>query len=108
MGNNGIAQDRINLDHLEFHGFANVLVVITDRLDIDLRSWQKGFDAINFDNETSFGPGFHLALNHQVFFVGFNNALPGIHNAGRFAGKQQMTVAILPVDDQNLHFIPNT
>ena len=86
MGNNGIAQDRIDLDHLEFHGFANILVVVTDRLDINLRAWQKGFDAVNFDNKSTFGTGFHLALNHQIFFVGFDNAIPRIHNAGSFAG----------------------
>ena len=71
-----VAELLIDLNHLEFHRFVNIDIVIADRFNIDLRSWQESLDTEHIDNHTALGTTFDVTLDHFVFFESLVHAIP--------------------------------
>ena len=54
VGNHDILVLLVDLDNLEFHLLAHVLIVVTDRLHVDLASRQECLDAEHVYNQAAF------------------------------------------------------
>jgi hypothetical protein len=60
--NNGVLDLLVDLHHFELHGLTNVLIVIDDRLDVDLRTRQECFQSARIYDQTTFGLADHVPL----------------------------------------------
>ena len=73
---NDILEFLIDFYNLEFHCLANEDVVITDRLNIDLRTGKECFDAKYINNHTTLSAALDVTLDDFVVFEGFINTIP--------------------------------
>ena len=66
MADNDVLEFLIDFDNLEFHSLADEDIVVTDRLDINLRAGKEGFDAEYVDNHTALGAALDVALDDLI------------------------------------------
>ena len=70
VGYNHVAEFFVDFNHAEFHCLADEYVVVADRLNVDLRAGEEGFDAEYIYNHTALGAAFDEALDDFVVFEG--------------------------------------
>ena len=63
----------VDLHHFEFHGFTHELVVIGNRLNVDLRSRQEGFHTEYVNDQAAFGFAGNQAGNDFAGFIDFDD-----------------------------------
>ncbi len=76
MGYNHVAEFFVDFNHAEFHCLADEYVVVADRLNVDLRAGEEGFDAEYIYNHTALGAAFDEALDDFVVFQSLVYTLP--------------------------------
>ena len=63
---NNVAELMVDLDDLEVHSCINILIVVADRLDIDLSTWQESLDSEYIDDHTTLCASLHVTLYDLV------------------------------------------
>ena len=91
---NGILDGFVDLHHLEFHRLTYVAIVIDDRLDVDLRTRQEGFQTATVGDQTTFGLADHGTRDHRTVLVAVLDHFPGAQQLGFAAGKNQLATLI--------------
>ena len=105
VGNDHVAEFRIDLDDLEIHGLVDELIVVADGLDVDLRTRKEGLDAEHVDDHTALRAGLHEALHDFIVVVGLVDAIPGLQGASLLVGKDQLALAVFCGLHVNFYFI---
>ncbi len=108
MTHNHIAILGIDLDHFELHGLVNINVIIPDRLNIDLRPWQKRLDAKHIDDHTALGATLHIALDDLVVIHGLIDAIPALQLASLLVRQYQLPALVLGVLDKHFHLLTHS
>ncbi len=105
MGNDDIAELLVDLDDLAVDVLADELVVVADRLDVDLAARQEGLDAEHVDDHATLGAGLDKALDDLVVLEGLVDAVPGLQRAGFAVGKHQLALLVLGGLYIDLHLV---
>ena len=66
VGYDNVAELLIDLDNLEIHCRVNILIVVADRFDIDLRTREECLDSEYIDDHTAFCTGLDITLYNLV------------------------------------------
>ena len=103
--NHHVFEFLVDFNHFEFHGFVNKYVVVADRFNVDLRTWQECFDTKYVNNHTAFSTAFDKAFDDFVVVKSFVNAFPRLSAASFFVRKHQLTFFIFLRFDVNFYFV---
>ena len=95
----------IDFDNLEFHLLSDILVKITDRFHINLRTRQERLESKHVDNQTTLGAALHRTLDDHILFLGCVDLIPCMVDAGRFVAHNQLTMGILLLFDVDGHLV---
>ena len=102
MRNDHVAELLVDLDHLEFHGLADVEVVIADRFDVDLRTGQECLDTEYVDDHTALCTALDVAFDYLVIIQSLVYTIPRLELTGLFVRQDQLTFFVLGAVDINL------
>ena len=105
--NNHVAELLIDLNHLEFHGFANKYVVVPDGMYVDLASRKEGFDAEDVYNHATFGAALNVTLNNFFVFKSGVNTFPALAKTCLLVRKNQLTFFVFLIFDVNFNSVAN-
>ena len=73
---NNVFEVMVDFHHLEFHCFTYINIVITDRLHVDLRTWQECFNSKYIYDHTTFSTTFHKTVNDFFIIMSSINSIP--------------------------------
>ena len=85
--NNHILEFLIDLNDLEFHSLTNEYIVVADRLNIDLRTRQEGFNTEYVNDHTALRTTLDVTLDDFVIFQCFVNTFPRTRSTSFFVRK---------------------
>ncbi len=105
MGNNHIAVLLIYLYYLEINGLTYILVVVADRLDVDLAAGQKCLYAEHIHNHTALSAGFYEALHNLVILVCFVYTIPALESACLAMAENQLPMPVFCTFYKYFHLI---
>ena len=105
--NNNIAELLIDLHNLEFHGLTNEYIVITNRMNVDLATWQEGLDAKYVNDHTALGTTLDVTLDNLLIIKSCINALPTLAHASLLVRKKKLTFLVLLVLNINFNDVTN-
>ncbi len=105
VGNNDVAEVRINFDNLELHRLADEHVVVVDRFDINLAAGQECFCAEDVHNHTAFGTALDVALDDFLVGECFVDVVPTAGSACLFVAEYELTVLVLLALDIDLYLV---
>ena len=81
VGNNNVFEFMVDFNHFEFHVFTNVLIVVTNRFNIDLRTRKERFDTKYVYNHTTFSTTLNKTLYDFFFVVCIVNTIPSLNRS---------------------------
>src|SRR5699024_1996565 len=96
----------INFNHFELHSLSYIRIIITDRLNIYLRSWKESFDTENIHNHTSFRSTFYETIYNSSFVMSYVYTLPSFNYSSLTVRKNKLTRCIFSYINKHIHFIP--
>src|SRR5690606_14526284 len=102
---NNVFELRVDFNNFELHCFTNELIVIFNRLHINLGTWQECFDTVNVNDHTAFRSGFNETVNDFSSFVKFIYSVPSFKCTCFFVRKLQLSGFIFPSVYHYLYFI---
>ena len=105
MGNDDVAELLVDLDDLAVDVLVDELVVVADRLDVDLAARQEGLDAEHVDDHTALRAGLDEALHDLVVLEGLVHSIPRLEGAGLAVGKHQLALLVLGGLDIHFHLV---
>ena len=79
---NNVFEFLVNLNHFEFHCFANEYIIVTDRFNVDLRTRQECFDSEYVYDHTTLCAALDESLDNFFIFQSSVNAIPRTSSAG--------------------------
>ena len=85
----------VDLDDLEVYRLTDELIVIMDRLDIDVAAGEESLDAKDVHDHTALRAGLHIALDDLVLLESLADAVPGLESAGLLVGKHELALLVL-------------
>ncbi len=100
-GQHDIAAPFVQLDDAHFEVFANQLVQIAHRSQIDLRARQKRLEADN-DGQTTLDASHHRAFDHLVIVVFLADIIPDFDAIGLFLRQDDLALAIFFLFQQDI------
>ena len=103
--NNHILEFLIDFNNFEFHSFTYEYIVVTDRLNVDLRTGQECFDTEYIDNHTALRATFDISFDDFVVFKSRVNTVPRAGSASFLVRQNQLSFFIFLILDINLYFI---
>jgi len=77
----------IELNNLEFHGFTNISVEITNGTNINLRTWKESVDTEYIHNHTAFDTPLDKSFDNFAGFVRTFQVFPCLEDICFFTGK---------------------
>ena len=101
-GENNVPALSIELDDLHVKGFADKLIEIPHRPQIDLGTRQKGLES-DVDRKASLDAGDDHALDNLVVVMGFADLVPYLDSVGFLLREHDEAIVILTFFDENLH-----
>ena len=105
MGNDDVAELLVDLDDLAVDVLVDELVVVADRLDVDLAARQEGLDAEHVDDHTALRAGLDEALDDLVVLEGLVDSIPRLEGTGLAVGKHQLALLVLSGLDIHFHLV---
>ena len=99
-----VAELLVDLHHLELHGLVHIYVVVADRLHVDLRTGQEGFDAEDVHDHAALRAALDVTLDDLVLLQRLVHAVPRLELAGLLVRQRQLAVLVLGRLD--VHFDP--
>ena len=99
VGNNDVLEFLVDLDNLEFHGLANEYIIVADRLHVDLRTRQEGFDAEYVYDHTTLCAALDVTLDDFLIFQSSVDAVPRTGCTGFAVRQNQLSFLVLLVFD---------
>ncbi|MPM23755.1 hypothetical protein SDC9_70229 [bioreactor metagenome] len=103
--NHDVAAIGIDLEDLDVIFLADVVVHVADLADIDLRTRQEGFHALNVDDDPAFDPVLHEALDHGAFAAFSGDPVPGHDGIGLVDAQHRHAVFIFDLFEEDLDFV---
>ena len=103
VGNDNVLEFGVDFDNLEFHGLANEDIIVTDGLDVDLRTGQEGLDAEDVDDHAAFGAALDVTLDDFVVFEGLVDAFPGAGSARLAVRQDKLALLVFLIFDEHFH-----
>ena len=97
----------VDFDHLELHLLADVLVEVTDGLDVHLGARQESLQTKHVHNESTLGAALDRTLDDHVLFFGFVHLVPSIVDPGRLVAHHELTIGILLLLDEHWNLVAN-
>ena len=79
---NNVFEFLVDLNHFEFHCFANEYIIVTDRFNVDLRTRQECFDSEYVYDHTTLCAALDESLDNFFIFQSSVNAIPRTSSAG--------------------------
>src|SRR5690606_37171490 len=73
---NYVFEFMVDFHNFKFHSFIYILIVITDRLNVYLRSRKERLNTENVNDHTAFSPAFYKTINDLSCFVSIDNPVP--------------------------------
>ena len=105
MRNNHVLELLVDLHDFEFHHAVNKYVVVANRLDVNLRTGQEGFEAEHFDDEATLGAALDVTVDDFATFVGFVDAVPRLEDEGFLVRKDELAVGAFLVLNVDFHLV---
>ncbi len=106
VADHGILNLLVDLDHFEFHHFADILVVIDHRFDIDLGAGQEGFQTAAIDDQAAFRFADNRTTDDRTVFERVDDAFPGAQDFGFLTLDEQLGfLAVFLAFHVHFHFI---
>ncbi len=95
----------VDFHHFYFHFLTYIDIEISDRLHVDLRTWQEGLYPVDIYDQTTLGSSLHQTFDHAVIFKSAFDVLPSTDDFGFLTGKDQLTQCILLLLDEYFHLV---
>ncbi len=95
----------VDLHDLELHVLAHVLIVVADRLHVDLAAGQESLDAEHVHDEAALGAALHVARDDLVGLHRTVHLAPGIVDARGLVGDDHLAGLVLLLLDVHLHLV---
>ena len=95
----------VDLDNLEFHLLADVLVEVADGLDVHLRSWEERFQTKDVHDQATFGAALDRTLDDHVFFLGLVHLVPSVVDACRLVADHELAVGVFLLFNEHRNFV---
>ena len=89
--NNNVFEFVVDFNNFEIHSFVYVNIVVTDRFNVDLRSWKECFNTEYVNNHTAFSTTFDVTFNDFVVVKSLINAIPRLSATSFFVRKYKLT-----------------
>ena len=105
VGNDHVAILVVDLDNLEVDGLVDILVVVTDRLDVDLAAGEECLDAEHVHDHTALGAGLHETLHDLVLLERFVYPIPRLEGTGFLVRKDNLSLLVFGRLDEDLHLV---
>ncbi len=102
---NNVAELFVDFNDTEFHCLANEDIVVTDGLNVDLRTGEECLDAEDVNDHATFCAAFDVTLDDFVVFEGGVDTLPRAACACFLVRKDELTFAVFLILDENFHFV---
>lgn len=94
MRNDDVAEFLVDLDDLEVHSRVDELVVVTDRLDVDLAAWKEGLNAEYVDDHATFGAALDVAFDNLIIVERFVDLIPGTELTCFLVGEDKLATTV--------------
>ena len=107
MGNDHVVEFLIDLDDLKVYRLTDILVVIVDRLDIDVAAGKESLDAEDVYDHTALSAGLDISLDDFVLFKCLIDPIPGFESACLLVGKHELTLLVFCVLYIDFHLVAN-
>ena len=104
-GDNDVLAILVDLEDLEVVFFADVVIHVLDRTDIDLRTGEECFNAIEVDDDTAFDAAFHETLDDAVFTEFTGDLIPCLDEVSSLEADSGHAVFIFCFFEENVDFI---
>ena len=88
---NHVAELLVDLHDLEVNGLIYKLVVVTDRLYVNLTAREECLNAEYIDDHTALGTGLDKSLDNLVVLECFADAVPRLESTCLLVGKNELT-----------------
>ena len=95
----------VDLDNLEFHLLADILVEVADGLDVHLRTREERFQTKDVHDQAALGAALDRTLDDHVFFLGFVHLVPSVIDARRLVTDHKLAVGVLLLFNEHRHFV---
>ena len=95
VGNYHIAELLIDLNDLAVNILVDKLVIVADRLDVDLRTWKEGLDSEHVDNHTALGAGLYKSLYNLILLECLVNSVPRLEGTSLTVRKNELSFSVL-------------
>ena len=95
VGDYHVAELLIYLDNLAVDVLVDILVVVTDGLDVDLRTGQERLDSEHVHDHAALGAGLDEALDDLVVLVSLVHPVPGLESAGLAVREHELALPVL-------------
>ena len=105
MGNDHVAAFLVDLDNLEVDGLVHELIIVADRLDIDLAAGEECLDTEDVDDHAALGAGLDITLDDLVVLESFVDPVPRLEGASLLVGKDELSLLVLCILYIDFHFV---
>ena len=105
VGNYHIAELLIDLNDLAVNILVDKLVIVADRLDVDLRTWKEGLDSEHVDNHTALGAGLYKSLYYLILLECLVNSVPRLEGTCLTVRKNELSFSVLCRLDIHLYLV---
>ena len=95
----------VDLDNLEFHLLADVLVEVAYGLDVHLRTREERFQTKDVHDQAALRAALDRTLDDHVFFLGFVHLVPSVVDARRFVADHELAVGVFLLFNEHRHFV---
>ena len=79
---NNVFEFLVDLNHFEFHCFANEYIIVADRFNVNLRTRQECFDSEYVNDHTTLSAALDVTLDNFFIFQSSVHAIPRTSSAG--------------------------
>ena len=105
VADNDIAVLLVDLHNLEFHCLVDEYVIVTDWLNVNLRTWEECLDAKDINDHTTLGATLHETSDNLLVLESLVDTGPRSSGASLLVREHELTSAILGRINVNLYFI---
>ena len=105
--NHNVPELLIDLNDLEVHRLIDERIVITNRLDVNLRTRQERLDSKYVYDHATLRASLDKTFDDFVIVVSLVNSLPRFESAGLLMRKDELALLVLRGLDKHLNLVPD-
>ena len=107
MRNDNILEFLIDFHNLEFHSLSYKHIVVTDRLNVDLRARQECLDTEYINNHTTLSAALDVALDDFIIVKSLVNTIPTACCTRFFVRKDKLSFFVFLIFNEHLNLVAN-